>query len=125
MPDLLGVIASALMSQTDQPVYVKNKQHQWIYVNAAAAKLMGLSVEAMVGRSEADFLPQQVAQQLRRQDDLFFTRQQASTAPLMLNKTAQIVGHRQLIEVEGQLALVNTLQDVTELAQIRQHNKGT
>ena len=122
MPDLLGAIASAFVSQTAQPVYVKNDQHQWIYVNAAAAKLIGLSAEAMVGRSEADFLPQQVAHQLRQQDDLFLATQQASTAPLTLNKNAQIVGHRQLIEVEGQLALMNTLQDVTELTRIRQQN---
>ena len=55
MSELLGAIASSLTSQSAQPVYVKNRQHQWIYVNTAAAELVGLNAEAIVGRSEADF----------------------------------------------------------------------
>ena len=53
MADLLDAIA--------QPVYVKRSDHTWIYVNEAAAVLIGLAPEAIVGRCEADFLPQQVA----------------------------------------------------------------
>lgn len=123
MPDLLGAIASALTSQSAQPVYVKNNQHQWIYVNAAGASLIGLSTEAIVGRSESDFLPQQVAQQLTQQDDLFFASKQASTAPLTFNGACQVIGHRQLIEIDGQPALINTLQNITELAVTQEANR--
>ncbi|MEO1447296.1 MAG: PAS domain-containing protein, partial [Cyanobacteria bacterium J06635_11] len=74
MWDFLGAIA--------QPVYIKNADHQWIYVNEAGSTLIGLGAEAIVGRSEADFLPQQLAQQLREQDTLFFRTEQNSTTPL-------------------------------------------
>ena len=123
MPDLLGAIASALTCQSAQPVYVKNDRHQWIYVNAAGANLIGLSTEAIIGRSETDFLPQLVAQQLTQQDDLFFSSQRASTQPIVFSDTCQAIGHRQLIDIEGQLALINTLQSVTELAQAQDDNK--
>ncbi|MEL6814791.1 MAG: ATP-binding protein [Cyanobacteria bacterium J06598_3] len=116
--DLLGAIA--------QPVYIKNTDHQWIYVNEAATTLLGLGAEAVVGRSEADFLPQQLAQQLREQDTTFFATQQNSTQPLTLEEayvgTCQVLGHRKLIELEGQSVLVNTLQDVTELTRTRTRN---
>jgi len=127
MSELLGAIASSLTSQSAQPVYVKNRQHQWIYVNTAAAELVGLNAEAIVGRSEADFLPQQVAQQLRDQDELFFTGQPVSRLPLSFNESLDqarhAVGHRQLIQVGSEPALINTLQEITELVQTQQANK--
>ena len=68
MSDLLGAIASALTHPSAQPIYIKDNQHRWLYVNDAGAKLIGLSPESIVGRSEADFLPQQLAQKLNQQD---------------------------------------------------------
>ncbi len=123
MSNLLGAIASALTSHSAQPVYVKNNQHRWIYVNAAGADLIGLSAEAIIGRSETDFLPQQIAHQLAGQDDLFFASQQPSTEPLTFNGNCQVIGHRQLIDIDGQPALINTLQNVTELASTQAANR--
>ncbi|MEO1391293.1 MAG: PAS domain-containing sensor histidine kinase [Cyanobacteria bacterium J06634_5] len=118
MWDFLGAIA--------QPVYIKNADHQWIYVNEAGSTLIGLGAEAIVGRSEADFLPQQLAQQLREQDTLFFRTEQNSTTPLTFEEAyvgeCQVLGHRKLLEVDGQPALVNTLEDVTELVRTRRRN---
>ncbi|MEO0517608.1 MAG: PAS domain-containing sensor histidine kinase [Cyanobacteria bacterium P01_A01_bin.116] len=118
MWDFLGAIA--------QPVYIKNADHQWIYVNEAGSTLIGLGAEAIVGRSEADFLPQQLAQQLREQDALFFRTEQNSTTPLTFEEAyvgeCQVLGHRKLLEVDGQPALVNTLEDVTELVRTRRRN---
>lgn len=119
MSELLG---SELLDAIAQPVYIKNAEHQWIYINQAGAKLMGRAADAIVGCSETDFLPQPVAQQLRAQDDAFFTTQQNSTAPLTFPNRHQWLGHRCLIQREGQPALINTLQDITELIGIRQQN---
>lgn len=124
MSDLLGAIAQALTSQCAQPVYVKNAQHQWLYVNEAAAKLIGLTADAIIGRSESDFLPQPLAQQLQAQDDAFFSAQSATPEdPLIFAEHCYLVGQRQFIELAGQPVLMNTLQDVTELIQTRQANQ--
>ncbi|MGI8935060.1 MAG: histidine kinase dimerization/phospho-acceptor domain-containing protein, partial [Phormidesmis sp.] len=124
MSDLLGseLSGSELLDAIAQPVYIKNAEHQWIYINQAGAKLMGRAADAIVGCSETDFLPQPVAQQLRAQDDAFFTTQQNSTAPLTFPNRHQWQGQRRLIQREGQPALINTLQDITELIGIRQQN---
>ncbi|MEM9089769.1 MAG: ATP-binding protein [Cyanobacteria bacterium P01_F01_bin.53] len=118
---------SNLLSAIAQPVYIKDAEHQWIYVNEACETLIGLSAEAIVGRSEADFLPQQLAQQLRQQDDTFFASQQNNTMPLTFEEAyignCQVLGNRKLMELEGQTVLVNTLQDVTELTRTRQRNE--
>ncbi|MGD1864483.1 MAG: ATP-binding protein [Phormidesmis sp.] len=114
MSDLLGAIT--------QPVYVKNAEHQWIYINAAGAELLSLSPEAIVGRCEADFLPSQVARQLRGQDEAFFAeKDESANHPLTINGY-QMMGHRRLISVEGKPALLNSLEDVTAVVQAQQEN---
>ncbi|NJM99129.1 MAG: HAMP domain-containing histidine kinase [Phormidesmis sp. RL_2_1] len=139
-----SVAMSDLLSAIAQPLYIKTAQHEWIYVNDAGAALLGLTADAIVGRTEADFLPQQLAQQLKQQDATFFATQQNITVPLVFSKTLgdrlsvtghesdapqagpqearQVIGQRQIIELEGQPALINTLQDVTELARTQQAN---
>ncbi len=124
MSELLGAIAQAQTAQCAQPVYVKDTQHQWLYVNEAAAQLIGLAVDAIVGHSETDFLPQPLAQQLRDQDEAFFSTQIAIQAPLIFDQGCrQVAGQRQMIALAGQPALMNTLQDVTELVHLRQVNQ--
>ncbi len=112
-----------VLSAIAQPVYIKNAQHQWLYVNGAAARLLNLSAEAIVGRSEADFLPQPLAQQITQQDSIFFATGQESSVPLIFHSDCQMLSQRRLIEIEGQRALVNTLKDVTAIAHIQQTNK--
>ncbi len=122
-----------------QPVYVKNAQHRWIYVNEAGAALAGISAEAIVGRSESDFLPEQVARQLTYQDQLFFDSAQQSNTPLIFETasgTQQLIGHRRLFNAAGSASsgsisdsaasqttvLVATLQNVTAIALANQKN---
>ncbi len=112
-----------VLSAIAQPIYIKNAQHQWIYVNEAAAMLIGLSAEAIVGHNEADFLPQPLAQQIAQQDSLFFATGQESSAPLLFHSDCQMIAQRKLMEIEGQMALVSTLKDVTAIAHIQQTNK--
>ena len=122
--DLLQAIA--------QPIYIKQKNHKWIYANEAAAKLIGLSSEALVGRSESDFLPQTLAQTLADRDSAFFSAQgndpQLSSlqgdCTLVFEGDRHFTSHRKLIELNGQTVLVNTLQEVTEVALLQQHNQS-
>ncbi|MFK8181861.1 MAG: ATP-binding protein [Phormidesmis sp.] len=122
MSDLLGAIASSLTNPSAQPIYIKDNQHRWLYVNDAGAQLIGLSADAIKGRSEMDFLPQQLAQRITQQDNAFFAQQSVNTVPLVFDQARQFVGHRQLINIKGEIALINTLQDVTALTIAQQKN---
>ncbi|MEL6882477.1 MAG: PAS domain-containing protein, partial [Cyanobacteria bacterium J06607_10] len=130
-----------LLSAVKQPIYVKNTAHEWLYVNRACADLIGLTSEAIVGRSEVDFLPQQLAGQLRRQDEAFLSGQLSAQSAGQLSGPAgqlsgqlaephaltvngrQVAGHRQAIAIDGEPALLNTLEDVTVLKQVSQENE--
>lgn len=124
MSEILGAIASALTQSSAQPIYIKDPQHRWLYVNEAGAQLIGLSAEAIVGRSESDFLPQPLAQRITQQDQAFFEQQAPSAEPLTFDPAHQFVGHRQLVNVQNQAALINTLKDITELTVAQQSNEA-
>ena len=122
-----------LLSAIAQPVYVKSKTHKWLYANEAAANLIGLASKALIGRSESDFLPQPIAKELAAQDGAFFAadpqdRQSSSESMasprLVFDRDRQFTSHRKLIELEGQTVLINTLQEVTELALAQQRNQS-
>ena len=124
MTELLGAIASALAHPSAQPIYVKDQNHRWLYVNDAGAKLIGLSAEAVIGRSETDFLPQRLAQAITQQDTAFFEQRLSEATPLIFSESRQFIGHRQLINVHNQRALLNTLQDISELAVAQASNSA-
>lgn len=122
--DLLQAIA--------QPIYIKQKDHKWIYANEAAARLVGLSSEALIERSESEFLPQPLAEEIAARDSAFFSAQgddrQLSSLQgdwtLVFEGDRHFTSHRKLIELGGQTVLVNTLQEVTELSRLQQHNQS-
>ena len=119
-----GVAMFELLGAIAQPVYVKDSAHQWLYANEAAATLIGLSSEAIIGRSESDFLTQPLAKDLTEQDNHFFNNKaNGHSQPLVFEGKRQFTSHRKLIELNGQTVLVNTLQEVTELALTRQQNQ--
>lgn len=123
-----------LLDAIAQPVYVKTASHQWLYVNESGAALVGLPADVIIGRSEADFLPLQLAKQLTQQDQIFFDSAQQSDTPLLFETTGgtqHLVGHRRLFNPvdlgiqsadKANVALVNTLQDMTVLACAREDN---
>lgn len=124
------------------PVYVKSAEHEWIYINEAGAALVGLSARSIIGRSEADFLPEPLALLLTRQDQLFFETAQQSGTPLTFdaNGSQRLVGYRRLLNIESMFGrteltkktgvaktgtvLVNTLQDITAVAHAQQENSS-
>ena len=142
MFELLGAIA--------QPIYVKSVDHIWLYANEAAANLIGIASEAVIGRRESDFLPQPLAKALTEQDNAFLSSyvvlegQERSLTylgedcqpalPLIFEGTGdaatstvenrRFTSQRKLIDLNGQLVLVNTLQEVTELAIAQQRNQS-
>lgn len=120
--ELLGAITSALTQSSAQPLYVKDEQHRWLYVNEAGASIIGLSPEAIIGRSENDFLPQQIAHSIMQQDAAFFAQQPVAEALITFDASHQFIGHRQLITLKGRKALINSLQDVSELAIAKDSN---
>ncbi|MEM1392467.1 MAG: PAS domain S-box protein [Cyanobacteria bacterium P01_H01_bin.150] len=64
---LLEIINSAC-----NPIFVKNRQHQWIFFNNAFCELAGCEAEELTGKSGCDFFSTEQADILREKDELIF-----------------------------------------------------
>jgi PAS domain S-box-containing protein len=64
-----GRLLEAMMSAAPQPMFVKDAAHRWIMVNRAFAEFFGSTPEAVVGKTDFDFLQEESARQSWREDE--------------------------------------------------------
>jgi PAS domain S-box-containing protein len=50
-------------------IYIKDRQHRWIFANQACCQLLGRSLSELVATSEADILPGALADHFQQQDE--------------------------------------------------------
>src|SRR6476646_2777165 len=55
------------------PIFIKDRQHRWLFFNDAFCEFLGQSREILLGQSDYDFFPQQQAEVFWQQDELTFT----------------------------------------------------
>ncbi|MBU7585129.1 MAG: GAF domain-containing protein [Nostoc sp. TH1S01] len=63
---------SILNSITD-PIFVKDRQHNWVFVNDALCQFMGYERAAIIGKSDYDFFCETEADVFWKRDELVFT----------------------------------------------------
>jgi len=62
-----------IINSVSDPIFVKNRQHQWIFINNAFCQLAGYSSEELIGKSDYDFFSTEEADIFREKDELIFT----------------------------------------------------
>ncbi|EKV01446.1 phosphoacceptor domain-containing protein [Leptolyngbya sp. PCC 7375] len=123
-PNLLDVVTSAL-NAVAAPIYVKSQDHRWLFANTACCQLLNVSLESIKGCLDHDVTAVVDADLLRSQDASFFTTGTVAEQTIYLNTCHgkhQFSGERALLQTPNGLVLINTLQDISELVQIRHLN---
>ena len=64
-----GRFLEAMMSAAPEPMFVKDQSHRWIMVNRAFAGFFGTTPEAVIGKTDFDFLLEDSARQSWREDE--------------------------------------------------------
>lgn len=119
--DLLSQVVEILAD----PVFVKDEQHRWVYLNQAFCDFVGYSREQLLGKSDYDFFPEEEARLFWQKDDLVFSsgelninNEQLTTSDgrhvtISTKKTV-------LVSRTGHRYLVGVIRDVTDSAK-REH----
>ena len=63
---------SAVIDAVPSPIFVKDKQHRWIFLNDAMCAFMGQRREDLIGKSEFDMFPRAEVEAFKERDDLVF-----------------------------------------------------
>lgn len=104
------------------PVFVKNRAHQWVLFNEALCRMMGKEAADIRGKSDYDYFSPEEAKVFWEQDELVFTTGQESVNEETLTDTH---GHTFTIVTEksrytneqGEPFLVGVIRDITILKQ--------
>lgn len=108
----------ALLNRIGDPLFVKDRQHRWRFLNDAYCQFMGYSREELLGKSDFDFFPAEEASVFWAKDELVF-----ETGVENLNEEfftdAQGIKHTILTKkavfrtASGAAYIVGTIRDVT------------
>ncbi len=104
------------------PVFVKNKKHQWIVLNEAYCRFIGYSQAVLLENSDYDFFPKHLADAFRRRDELVFEnhkpQEHEEEFTDSVGKIHLIATKRSLHkDAAGNLFLVGVIRDITALKQ--------
>jgi PAS domain S-box-containing protein len=108
-----------ILNSLADPVFVKNKNHQWIMVNDEFCRFIGHQEEELLGKSDYDFFSKEQADVFWKRDDLvlqsnvedvseeFFTNGKGETRTILTQKTVYT-------DKQGQSFIVGIIRDITE-----------
>lgn len=67
----------AVLEGTSDPIYIKDRQGRFVHVNSASAKLLGTTVEGVLGRCDRDFIKPELADKIEAADRQIMSTGQA------------------------------------------------
>ncbi len=62
-----------IINSISDPIFVKDRQHQWVFLNHAYCKFIGYAPEELIGKSDYDFFSSEEAAIFWEKDELIFT----------------------------------------------------
>lgn len=107
-----------VVNSLDDPVFVKDREHRWIFLNDAACKFWGYEKKKLIGKSDYDLFPKEQADVYWEKDELVFKSGRTD-----LNEEAQTIdGKLYTISTKksiyrdpdtGKNYIVGTIRDIT------------
>jgi PAS domain S-box-containing protein len=102
------------------PIFVKDRQHNWILLNAALCDLIGTRRQELIGKSDYDFFPKAEADVFWEKDELVFVTGQENINEEKITDadgtTHTIVTKKTLYRgADGDNFLVGVIRDITDI----------
>jgi PAS domain S-box-containing protein len=111
---------SAVLDSLDTPVFVKDQDHRWVYLNEAACRVLGRGRGELLGKGDADFYEGAYARFLWEKDERVLATgepQHYETRVVWNGRSHHIVARKSL-HVDpgsGRRYVVGVLQDITDI----------
>src|SRR6478672_5638838 len=101
------------------PIFIKDRQHRWLFFNDAFCDFLGHSRETLLGRSDYDFFPPHQAEIFWQQDELTFTtgipQENEEHFTNTRGETYLIATKKSVFEDDtGNTLLIGTIRDISK-----------
>jgi diguanylate cyclase (GGDEF)-like protein/PAS domain S-box-containing protein len=110
--------SQSVINTIPDPVFVKDREHRWVLFNDAFCKMLGRSREELLGKSDFDFIPEEIARGYWEVDELVFsTGNEDVREETLVNadgaRSALLTKKTRYIDKAGQMFVVVTIVDIT------------
>jgi PAS domain S-box-containing protein len=108
-----------LLNTVDAPIFVKNRNHAWLFLNDSMCKLFDLSRTELIGKTDYDFFPKEQADVFWEKDELVFNSQITNENEELFTDskgfTHTILTRKSVFELEsGEQILVGIILNITD-----------
>lgn len=107
-----------ILDSIQDPIFVKGEDSHWTYANKAMSELLGLPREELIGKSDFDLFPKEMAEAFRTTDELALALKRAQETEEVIRGTGGegriIVTQKTPVVKDGSRILVGVIRDVTE-----------
>ena len=114
-----------IIQSIPDPLFVKNRAHQWVLFNEALCRMMGKEAAEMQGKSDYDYFPVEEAKEFWAQDELVFSSGKESVNEETLtdakgNKYTIVTKKSLYTNEQGEPFIVGIIRDITHLKQVEE-----
>lgn len=110
----------SIINSVEQPVFVKNKNHQFVFINEAFSKLYGCKKEDIIGKSSGELFNEQDSKICQEQDNVVF---ETGTESLNVVSFADSENMQHKVQIRknfflhenGEKLIIGTIRDITEI----------
>ena len=81
-------LAWGLLNALEDPVFIKDRAHRWVFLNDAACLMWRRPRESLIGKTDHELLPKEQADGCWEKDDLVFEME----SPLLTEEAQTIAG---------------------------------
>ncbi len=117
----------AIIDVMPTPVFVKNRAHRIVLLNAAAAEFFGHSHEVLLGFSDFDLFPAEEVEIFHAADDRVFATGEVNENEEQVTdasgKTRTVITRKRRVQLDGEDYLVAIISDVTAYREAEAHSR--
>ncbi len=115
----------AIINAIADPIFVKDRRHRWVLLNAPFCRMLGFDREALIGKSDYDFFPQHEADLFWENDEIVFRTGQEHVSEESFTDAQGVlhaVSTKKTLFVDrtGAKFIVGITRDVTERRQVEE-----
>jgi PAS domain S-box-containing protein len=114
-----GAFFENFINAFEEPFFIKDERHRWVFLNDAACKAFGKPRSELIGKSDYDIFPKELADVFWERDDLVFSRGKIDTSreEVLFEGRKRLALTKKSLYVmpgTGERFLVGSVKDITD-----------
>ncbi len=114
-----------MLDALDDPVFVKDRKHYWIFLNMACCNFWGVPREDLIGKTDFDLFPKEQSEIYWEKDELVFSKRQPvlNIEPQTIDGRVYTISTKKSLYTDphtGEDYIVGTIRDITDVEEARE-----